>query len=172
MRTGLLAVVAATLLLGACGTTDAAPGVASVGGAQTSAATPDAQLSMEERGRKFAQCMRDNGVDMADPDPNATGGGRFGGGNVDRNSPAFQKAIDACRSLLPNGGDLAKANPELLEQARQYAQCMRENGVNVPDPDPDKPFVGMGGANIDRNSPEVKKAMETCQDKRPKRRDR
>jgi hypothetical protein len=61
---------------------------------------------------KYAQCMRAHGVNMPDPNlsnfrPGATppspgSGGPFG--NIDRNSPAFQKANQACRSIFASAG--------------------------------------------------------------------
>lgn len=54
---------------------------------------------------KFAECMRSHGIDIPDP---TTGSGGFGFrrafGNVDRNSPAFQSALQACQSLRPRFG--------------------------------------------------------------------
>jgi hypothetical protein len=63
---------------------------------------------------KYAQCMRTNGFNMPDPTFNSTpssGGtstgsgaarGPFGG--LNRNSPTFQKANTACRSILQSAG--------------------------------------------------------------------
>jgi hypothetical protein len=52
---------------------------------------------------KFAQCMRSHGVPNF-PDPQTQGGGSFFSGNgIDPNSPQFQSALRACRSLLPSG---------------------------------------------------------------------
>ncbi len=75
-------------------------------------AFPQANLSPAQRAQvqqqlvKFAQCMRSHGVDV--PDPTFNGGGGFGFrrafGSVDRNSPAFQAASQACRSLRPRFG--------------------------------------------------------------------
>jgi hypothetical protein len=64
---------------------------------------------------KFAQCMRQNGVNMPDPNfssgGNGDGGGGPGGGffrNINRDDPNVQKALQACRpiiqSLRPGGG--------------------------------------------------------------------
>jgi hypothetical protein len=160
------------LLLGACSSAAGdGQGVASAGSGGTSAppASATQQGTTEEQAQKFAQCMRDNGVDMPDPEP----GGGFGGGaetDIDRNSPAFQKAMDACRSHLPGGGDLSKLDPKLIDQIRALTQCLRDNGVNVPDPDPNSPMLGMEAMqNIDRESPVFKKAMEACKDKVPGR---
>ena len=57
---------------------------------------------------KFAQCMRDHGVDF--PDPQFSGGGvsiQVGGGEagaIDPTSKTFQAAQEACGSELPGGG--------------------------------------------------------------------
>jgi len=177
MRTATgLAVVAAGLAvaLAGCGGGEAEPGIASAGGqaaASTAAAAADAQPRGEERRRQFAQCMRDNGVDLPDPEP---GSGRLGraGANIDRDSPAFQQAREACREFAPSGGDLAKANPELMEQMRRFTQCMRDNGVDLPDPDPNAPGLGLGGIakDVDRDSPAFQQALEACRDELPQRR--
>jgi hypothetical protein len=52
--------------------------------------------------RKFAQCIRDNGVpDFPDPDAN----GQFRGAAHElQGDPKFQAALQACRSKLPGGG--------------------------------------------------------------------
>ena len=49
--------------------------------------------------QKFAQCMRDNGMpDFPDPKPGSDG--PFSGSDVDRGSPAYQKASQACKDEL------------------------------------------------------------------------
>jgi outer membrane lipopolysaccharide assembly protein LptE/RlpB len=168
----LMAAMAVVLLLGGCGSSDGGgDGVASAGGnsAQPPSASATQQGSTADQMQQFAKCMRDNGVDM--PDPGADGS--FGGGaddQADRDSPAFQKATEACKQFLPGGGDLSKLDPKLIDQIRQLTQCLRDNGVDVPDPDPNSPMLGMGQLqNIDRDSPVFKKAMEACKDKVPGR---
>jgi hypothetical protein len=112
--------------------------------------------------------MRDNGVDVPDPGPDGTFGDAMG--KIDRTSAAFQKAMEACKKHLPGGGDLSKLDPKMVDQLRQFTQCMRDNGVNVPDPDPNSPTLGLGAfADLDRNSPAVQKALEACKDKIPGR---
>ncbi|UNM16640.1 hypothetical protein J4032_21110 [Streptomyces formicae] len=54
---------------------------------------PDAQEL--ESLKKFAACMRENGVDIEDPGPEG-----LDRGNLDTSDPDFQKALDACRELL------------------------------------------------------------------------
>jgi hypothetical protein len=75
-------------------------------------AFPGANLSPAQRAQlqqqlvKFAQCMRSHGVNI--PDPTFNNGGGFGIGqafrSVDRNSPAFQAALNACQSVRPRFG--------------------------------------------------------------------
>ena len=45
-------------------------------------------------------------------------------------------AIGACREHMPNGGELAPPPAEDLAAMRAYAVCMREQGVEMDDPDP------------------------------------
>jgi hypothetical protein len=59
----------------------------------------------QEQMLKFVNCMRSNGVPNF-PDPQQNGGIMMTGGpnQIDPNSPAFQKAMQTCRNLLPGGG--------------------------------------------------------------------
>lgn len=160
----LLALSAVLALIG-CSAEKTGDGVASAGaGSGSSAPATAAEVSNE----LFAKCMRDNGVDV--PDPDADGGFGDTASKVDRNSPAFTKAMEACKKHLPGGGDLSKLDPKTVDQLRAFTQCMREHGVNVPDPDPNAPALGLGAvADLDRNSPAVQKAFEACKDKAPGR---
>jgi hypothetical protein len=161
----ILLVLSAVLALAGCSAEKTGGGVASVGsGSASSAPAASAEVSNE----LFAKCMRDNGVDV--PDPDADGGFGDAVSKIDRNSPAFTKAMEACKKHLPGGGDLSKLDPKTMDQLRAFTQCMRDNGVNVPDPDPNAPALGLGAfANLDRNSPAVQKAFEACKDKIPGR---
>ncbi|CAM4226381.1 hypothetical protein KIPE111705_45675 [Kibdelosporangium persicum] len=168
----ILSVLALLALLGACGSTDNSnQGIASAGGNGSSA--PPTSTSQPgdsgEQMQKFAKCMRDNGVDVPDPEPGG-GLGNWDESKVDRDSPAFQKAMEACKSFLPGGGDLSKLDPKLVDQVRELTQCLRANGIDVPDPDPNSPTLGMDAMkDIDRDSPAFQKAMEACKDKVPGR---
>jgi hypothetical protein len=111
----------------------------------------------------FARCMRDNGVpDFPDPDAN----GQFRGqSHEQQNTPKFQAANEACRSLAP-GGEHEKSDPATVEQMRQFSQCMRDNGVpDFPDPDPDGRLRGQGHEQQD--TPTFRAAMQTCRPKLP-----
>jgi hypothetical protein len=65
---------------------------------------PAADAQLQAKGLQFAQCMRSHGVPNF-PDPTFSGGGMRLQlkGNIDPNSPAFQKAQQDCGSLLPGG---------------------------------------------------------------------
>ncbi|GAA2620913.1 hypothetical protein GCM10010399_59950 [Dactylosporangium fulvum] len=101
--------------------------------------------SDQEQALKFAQCMRDHGVDMPDPRDGriVTGDGGGGAPGPISGSGAVDlpvgdgTAFDACRKYLPNGGEVRKPTAAELEQQVRYAQCMRSHGLDYPDPNPD-----------------------------------
>ena len=169
-----LALVALAVLgLSGCGG-ESGPKVASAnggaGGAQPSAsATP---VEQGEALRKFAQCMRDKGIDLPDPEVQPGGGvlmRRGEGSAINPGDPKFQAAMEQCRSLLPNGGVPPTLSPEELEQQRKFAQCMREHGVDMPDPDPatGRVRIMMSPGAIDPDSQTFRDAMAACQHLRP-----
>jgi hypothetical protein len=124
----LLAAVGAVLALGACGSSDDGGGKAS--GATKRDKAFDGAL-------KFSQCMRDHGIDVPDPERVGTGGIRISGGSMNPNDPKTKAAQKACQKYMQIGGgetvDPAK-RAKLQEAALQFARCMREHGVNMPDP--------------------------------------
>lgn len=64
------------------------------------------QQEMRDRALRFSRCMRAHGVDFPDPKSGPGGGVMIGGpgAKFDPASPSFQKAQQACQSLLPGGG--------------------------------------------------------------------
>jgi hypothetical protein len=189
MTTRLLTVgFALSLVLAACARgSEPAEGVATLEGAGTvttdSTATTDPAggVDQEQAMLDFAACMRDNGVDMQDPTVDANGNvqfGGFGGGQdaSDADRQNIRTAMEACRDLLQGvslgrGGD--NFDPTQLEDTMlQYAQCMRDNGYDMPDPDfssfgPGSDNGGQGGGgpfgSIDRNDPDFQTAQAACQ---------
>jgi predicted small lipoprotein YifL len=152
-RTGATAwLLALTMALTACGQ----------GGRKGPNTTPAAD--QQEAGRRYAQCMRDNGVpDFPDPD----GSGEFRGeGHERQDDPTFQAALEKCRDLAPGGEHENTGDPASVEQTRKYAQCMRDNGVpDFPDPDADGRLRGAGHEQQD--DPTFRAASETCRPKLP-----
>jgi hypothetical protein len=131
------------------------------------------KASDQDKMRKFAQCMRDNGVDMKDP----TGDGRVevrasaapgeggGPGKAAKMDDKMQAAQKKCRHLMPNGGKPPKPKPEELAKMRAFSKCMRDNGISgFPDPEPDggiKMKAGKG-TGLDPESQTFKNAQKAC----------
>lgn len=67
---------------------------------------PSQQAEGLAKGLAFSRCMRAHGVRNY-PDPTVRNGAiveHFSGNGMDPESPAFQAAVRACRSVLRNGG--------------------------------------------------------------------
>jgi hypothetical protein len=52
-------------------------------------------------------------------------------------------------------------------RARDFAKCMRDNGVPVQDPDPGTGKLDLGALRGGADAPTVRKAMQACHDKAP-----
>jgi hypothetical protein len=173
-RRWTVAVLALAVLgLSGCGSASG-PTVATANGGGAGGAQPTPSTAPVEQGealRKFAQCMRDNGVDMPDPEVQPGGGVlmRGRGTNINPGEEKFQAAMQKCRTLLPNGGIPPTLSPEQLEQQQKFAQCMRDNGIDMPDPDPatGRVRIQMSPGAIDRESQKFQDAMKACEHLRP-----
>lgn len=156
---GAAAVAVALLGLSACGSSDDADADASGGGGSdptTASATesPDA----DAQALVFAECMRDNGVDMRDPEPGQDGFFDAFHGIVEAYDRAtVDQAVAACEDFFPtyagtggHGGD--------DEAVLALADCLREQGLDVPD----SLFKDGALADVDQN--ELSAAMDECRD--------
>jgi hypothetical protein len=151
------AAVVPVLVLGlaaGCGGSSGDKGVPSANGGK---AKPSPSASYD--GRKFAQCMRDHGVDMPDPDPNGGGGLRKLSRNT--NPDTLSKALDACRSVAPQALQNPD-DPKVQEAFRKFAKCMRDHGVDVPDPDPALGGLGFPSGTFSTADPAFGKGFEAC----------
>ncbi|MBT2234648.1 hypothetical protein [Nonomuraea sp. NEAU-A123] len=168
MRVRLLPVVPLlALALAACGQRGAADdGIASAG---KGTATPTASSSVSEADRqaaqlKFTQCMREHGVNM--PDPGADGKMLLRQKKGDDPSK-MKKATEACQPLLKDViGDKVNQpmDPKQRDQMVKFARCMREHGVDMPDPGAQGEIrikVGKGGEK------KLKEAQEACKSLAP-----
>lgn len=121
---GLLLPVMAVLALGACtsGGDTASP--------TATTADPDTQAL------KFTRCMREHGVDMPDPEPG--GGIRI---RVDKGQEAkVEAAQKACREFDPMGDGGRRGDPQNADHQLRMARCLREQGIDAPDPEPGEPM--------------------------------
>jgi hypothetical protein len=134
-RTGIVLGLLLAVAVAGCGRPSKTPGVATArsGAAASGSATPT--LNERDMALRYSQCMRENGVPNF-PDPKIDDNGNMsldapGGADPVKMDAAMQK----CKQYLPNGGQPRKADPQVLEQLRRFAQCMRDNGVpKFPDP--------------------------------------
>ena len=156
-----LAAFALLALISACGSS--APAGTATGSNKT--------LSNAQKGVKFAECMRHNGVSEF-PDPPASGkltiDAVANGSSLDPSTPAFTQAISACKDLEPTGFMGSTRSSQQQQAALGFARCIRENGVkDFPDPIPNGPLVDTnripsaaqpGGMSI------LQAAMQKCRD--------
>jgi hypothetical protein len=175
------AVALLVLLLAACGGGGSDDGVASAsedssgsddsGGDSSSGGSAS---DSEEELIDWVECMRDEGVDVPDPQvdadgnltlgPGLGGGGGGGGGQVD--PQALQDATEVCGEVPQSAfGGEQPDQTEIEDTLLEFAQCMRENGYDMPDPD----FSGEGGltsafGDVDTNDPAFQEAAEACED--------
>lgn len=122
--------------------------------------------------------MRANGVDVPDPQVGPNGGIRIGtpegsgsssSERIDPENPKFQAAQEKCGKHLRSG--LRELSPEkraeMRDAAVKYAECMRGEGIDMPDPQADGGMVfryrrgEAGGVNPE--SPKFKAAHEACE---------
>jgi len=171
----MIAVLAAVSVAGCRGSSEE-PQVASAGGAAAAPVAspgPARSADREEQLRQFTACMREQGIDMPDPEPGA-GGGRIriggpDGGDDPQQAAKTEQAMQVCRSLLPNGGEPPKLDAEQQEQFQRFAQCMREHGVDMPDPEPGTGrIIIRRSGGPDPNDPDFEAAQQACQDLRPR----
>ena len=173
---GLVAVLATAACGGGAGSGD---GVATAGG-DPALRSASQKTDPQQAGLDFAECMREHGVDMEDPAPGqpgtfaikveggpgqgvASGTASFGAG--DQVFSADAEAFEACKHILDDaiGSGDVRIDPEMQDRALKFAQCMREHGVDMPDPQ----FSGGGvkveiKGNLDPNSPTLQAAHEAC----------
>ncbi|MGI8333291.1 hypothetical protein ACRYCC_25340 [Actinomadura scrupuli] len=143
--------------LAGCGGDKSEDGVASAGraGAKGPSATPSQSLDPKDAQVKFAQCMRQNGVPMADP-------GSSGAVRIEARGDRtkVEAAMKKCRPYLQAGGKLPNMkDPKVRDQMVKFAQCMRQHGIDMPDPKPDGGIqlkIGKGG------KAKADKAMQEC----------
>ena len=118
-----------------------------------------------EKGRLYAQCMRDNGVPNF-PDPGPDGRFALEHDKFNQDDPKFRAALEKCRDLAPGAEHRNTGDPAYVEQMRKFSQCMRDNGLpDFPDPDANGQLRGVGHER--HGDPKFQAAMETCRDKLP-----
>jgi hypothetical protein len=104
---------------------------------------------------RLTQCLREQGVDV----PDNPGAGDVAAIDRDKlreamNGPCSRYQSEAFGNLSDED------RQELQDRFQKFAQCMRDNGVDVPD-------ITSGGGRIDQDDPDVQAASERCQSALP-----
>ena len=155
----LLAALAATASLAACGS-------------GTTPTSSDTKAKNRQALLAFARCMREHGVDMPDPKFDGAGGVmmRSGGPATARVSRqkqnAAQKACERYQKQIKAPSLSPQEQAEFRKAALANAKCMRDQGINFPDPQ----FGANGEARvqigkdsgINPNSAKFKAAQQAC----------
>jgi hypothetical protein len=167
---------AVALLLAVSALTIAACGSGGGGGGDST----ESAAEQEEAQLEFTECMRGHGVEMEDPKPGQRGvimgiskdGEKSTGVNPE--DPATKKALAACQSKLGELGQppSPEEQEEFKEDALAFAQCMREHGIEMPDPRFDSEGhvqmkIGGPGGGPNPESPAFQEAQEGCQESLP-----
>jgi hypothetical protein len=201
----LLIVFAATAVLAACGSAAAddrevaslsttAAGDETTDSSDATDNAPDTTgvVDPSEGPLQFAKCMREHGIDMPDPTISESGSGGVmvaiggpgdgsGDASIGRPDPKEMEAANKdCQHFLADATKGFEAPSEedqkkMQEQALAFSKCMREHGIDMPDPqfsaDGGGFNVSIGspedgasndGPPIDFNSDEFKAASEAC----------
>lgn len=158
LRRTLIMVIAFTIVVASCssqGDTSEVATLESQPGVSSGAVADDGDplVEAEEAMLAFTQCLRDQGIDIGDPTIGADGSLQLppieftvqsdGSEGEEPDFSEFEKLMAPCEELLSgitsegSNTDVSGFEDALVE----YTQCMRDNGVDMPDPD----FSGNGG---------------------------
>jgi hypothetical protein len=154
----------------ACGGSPDSGGVATLGGDgagdQQTGGSGTARKDPQEAALEFAKCMREHGVDMPDPEVDSQGRIRVtvraGRGQADPKK--LNEAQQACGHLMGGGGDgPGKLDPKAQDAMLAFARCMREHGIDMPDPTGNGLlFNSKRGQGPDPSSSKFKEAERAC----------
>ena len=132
----------------------------------------DEEKTFEEGVLEFAQCMREEGINFPDPTFDIDGNPQFDNLEIE-NEEEFESAFENCedilRNALPEQFDLdPEVEAALVDASLEFSQCMRDQGIDFPDPKPGEfGFFAFRDADIDFSSEAVQDAFEICQPENP-----
>jgi hypothetical protein len=154
------ALVLASMAPVACGGDDPSPASSGTGGNGPDAKTKKAMLD-------FARCMRQHGINMPDPkfsNNGATVMQQGGKGTTPEQQKAAEQACAKYQKQIKPPSMSAEEQAKFRKAALANARCMREHGINMPDPQ-----FGSGGEVQQRIGPGIKPtdpkfqaAMKAC----------
>ena len=132
----------------------------------------DEETTFEEGVLEFAQCMREEGINFPDPTFDIDGNPQIDNLEIE-NEEEFERAFENCedilRNALPEQFDLdPEVEAALVDASLEFSQCMRDQGIDFPDPKPGEfGFFAFRDADIDFGSEAVQEAFEICQPENP-----
>jgi hypothetical protein len=152
--------VAAAGLVGCGGSGSANAGADDSGGNAAAGTSSQGSSSSDEARAQFAQCMREQGIDI--PDQAGAGGASQGQPPISGIDPdALQKAMAACQQYLQGAAGPAPGAAGSQDARAEFIQCMRDEGVDLPEPQAGQaPTPGSSG--LDSNDPAVQAALDEC----------
>jgi hypothetical protein len=145
-------------------------------GSSSNPASTNASATADAARLKFAQCMRQHGVDIPDnPGQGAQRGGGFRQAFQNTPRATIQAAMKACQKYRTQafGNITPQQRQEFRDAFVKFAACMRRHGVDVPDPGTGGgPGAGgpPGGRRgfFNRNDPTVQTALKACRSQLPR----
>jgi hypothetical protein len=151
-----------------------AGGTAGAGGAGGTRRSPGPGAAGEVDVVKWAQCLRQQGLQVDDPDPDP---------NAGRTKPEFHTegvpqgkvdaAIAACRQFNPNYGQPVQVDPAEEQRQYEFVKCMREHGIDLPtvDKTPGRPGPGQAPPTAPGGptpaGEDFEQALKECNEKMP-----
>lgn len=160
----LMATAVASLALlttGCSAGADAGDGGKSGKGDEKSSGAVSEEGKEEDQALAHRKCLREQGLNVPEPKAGEGAQGLSVGGGVSKEQ--LEKALKACQDKAGPGRakEMTQADKD---KAVKFAQCMRKNGVDMPDPDFD------GGAVAGLKVPEdaagkqkFEKAIAACE---------
>jgi hypothetical protein len=131
-------------------------------GQPASQPTPSAHDRAVTAWHNVAQCARDHGFNIPDPQVDDQGNASFPSG-VGKPPEDVQQACEQYLAQVPNQNRNNGPTAEDIRLSRQLAACMRQNGEpNWPDPNADGTFPLTPEFQAEGKSPTVRAAMQAC----------
>jgi len=144
------------VLISACSSSDDSQGVISAKdlSSDTTVTTiaeevAEEVVSVEDAQLLLARCLRENGYDITDPKNGESLRSVIGPillAADQKGREELQETIQTCaeENNIPLGGSAEFENPEavadLLDTQLEFAQCLRENGIEIEDPSAESPL--------------------------------
>ena len=143
-------------LISACSSSDDSKGVVSTKdlSSDTTVTTiveeaAEEAVSIEDAQLLLARCLRESGYDITDPKNDESLQSVIGPiwlAADQKGRQELQESIQTCaeENNIPLGGSAEFENPEavadLLDTQLEFAQCLRENGIEIVDPSAESPL--------------------------------